>query len=95
MKKERYTKKILLEDLREIINRTHRGREYEYSFGSKDIFALGYMCGKYDVDCLINNQEKVINACTEYDKTDDLMLLDTIGETLIDLKVINNKEGKL
>lgn len=62
--------------------------------GAKDFFALGYMCAKYDVKGLINNQEEVIEACRKYDKTDDLALLDTIGETLIDLEVIKN-DGRI
>ena len=59
-----------------------------------DMFALGYLAGKYGLERLLNNQEAVIEACRKYDETDDLALLDTIGETLIDLKVIKN-DGRL
>jgi len=34
---------------------------------------------------------KKFRACEEYDKTDDLELLDTISETLIDLGVISKR----
>lgn len=61
----------------------------EYSF-SEDAFALGYMCAKYGIEKLYDNQDALIAACRKYDEDDDLGLLDTIGETLIDLRIIKN-----
>lgn len=66
-----------------------------YLLGIKDIFALGFLAGKYGLTELINNKEEVKLACIEYDKTDALYLLDTIGETLIDLEIIDNKDKSL
>lgn len=66
----------------------------KYGFGGLDAFAIGYMCGKFGVDRLFGNQDQVIEACRKYDKTDELMILDTIGETLIDLEVIKN-DGRI
>jgi len=43
---------------------------------------------------VVDNQEEVIEACRKYDENDDLALLDTIGETLIDLKIIKN-DGRI
>ncbi|HOH62094.1 MAG TPA: hypothetical protein PK698_06460 [Bacilli bacterium] len=68
--------------------------EKKYFMTSKDIFALGYMCAKYDLDKIIDNQKKLIEACNKYDEDDDLALLDTIKETLIDLDIISNKKGE-
>jgi hypothetical protein len=59
-----------------------------YIFGTKDAFALGYMCAKSGIDKLVDNQEEVSKACDLYDETDDLGLMDTIGETLVDLEII-------
>jgi hypothetical protein len=87
IKKIRCVRPHLLEDINSISN---HAREDGYLFGPKDVFAIGYMCGKYKLNRLLDNQEKVIEACREYDEKDDLALLDTIGETLIDLKVISN-----
>lgn len=87
---ERCSKRKLSEDLETIASKAFKTG---YHFSPRDVFALGYLCGKYNLKKILKNQEKVINACKEYDKTDDLMLLDTIGETLIDLKVISNKKN--
>ena len=65
-----------------------------YMLGYKDIFALGYMSAKYSLKRLVDNQVEVIEACRKYDENDDLALLDTIGETLIDLKIIKN-DGRI
>jgi len=91
MSRGRCTKGPLLDDLREICVKAHKEG---YSFGPTDIFALGYMVAKYDLKKLLNNQEEVIEACRKYDEKDDLMLLDTIGETLIDLDIIKN-DGRI
>lgn len=88
---EKYTKKQLSQDIDTI---GHKAIKEGYMLGFKDLFALGYMVGKYGVDKLIDNQEQVLEACRKYDETDDLELLDTIGETLIDLEVIKN-DGRL
>jgi hypothetical protein len=60
-----------------------------YSFGAKDIFALGFLAGKYNLDKIIDNKQAVEEACDKYDETDELKLLDTIKETLSDLEIIN------
>lgn len=83
----RYKHKELIEDFTKIIKKT---REEGYFITSQDIFALGYLAAKYDLTRFTENQEAVIKACAEYDKTDDLCLYDTIAETLIDLDVIKN-----
>lgn len=88
----RLTKRQLSQDMEEILI---KAKEEGYSIGAKDIFAIGYMAGKYNITKLKDNQEEVIKACQEYDKTDDLALLDTIGETLIDLNIISNEKGEL
>lgn len=87
----RYTKENLMEDMRVI---AEKAKKEDYLFGAKDVFAIGYMCGKYGVERLLDNQEEVIEACRKYDETDDLKLLDTIGETLVDLGVIKN-DGRI
>ena len=74
----------------DISNVYYKAIEGKYGFGYRDIFALGYMAGKYNLTKIIDNQDELIEACRKYDETDDLGLLDTIGETLIDLKIINN-----
>lgn len=56
--------------------------------GYTDIFALGYVAGKYGLSKLIDNEEEVIKACEEYDKTDNLGLADTVKECLMDLDII-------
>jgi len=87
----RHTKEKLLEDVHKI---SVKAAGDGYGIGARDYFALGYMCGKYGVERLYDNQEEVIKGCQEYDKTDELALLDTIGETLIDMEVIKN-DGRL
>lgn len=86
-----HEKERLAQDLVEVMAKVS---ERGYIITPSDIFALGYMCAKYDVKRLIDNQEEVIEACRKYDETDDLALLDTIGETLIDLEVIVN-DGRI
>lgn len=86
------TKTQLQNDIVEIAARAF---ERGYNFTVADAFALGYMCAKHDVERLKDNQEKVVEACKEYDKTDDLGLMDTIGETLIDLEIISNEKKEL
>lgn len=61
-----------------------------YSFSRQDAFAIGYMAAKSGLEKIYDNQDKVLAACREYDKDDDLGLHDTIGETLIDLRIIKN-----
>jgi len=51
-----------------------------------DVFALGYLAGKYDLTTL-KKTPKRDKAVKKYDEADDLCLYDTIGETLIDLKL--------
>ena len=83
---ERCTRKQLLLDLIEI---EKRAKKKGYIFTHEDTFALGYMLGKYQgITKIIDNDDTIHWACEEYDKTDDLELLDTISETLIDLGVI-------
>lgn len=87
----KYKKAELMSDFRKFIGVANG----LYSISKDDIFAIGYLCGKYNLKKLYNNQNEVIEACREYDETDDLELFDTIGETLIDLKVISNEKGIL
>lgn len=87
---ERKTKKQLLYD---VVKMWKLVVEKKYIMTPNDLFALGYLCGKYDVKKLFDNQDEVIEACRKYDETDDLELLDTIGETLIDLGIINNDKN--
>ncbi len=61
--------------------------EREYFINAKDVFALGFMCGKYGLKRLVNNQAEVMEICKQYDKTDELGMLDTIAETLVDLGI--------
>lgn len=91
-KKTRCSKKQLQDDLMEMLRKAYF---QHYILGPRDVFALGYLCAKYDLKKILNNQTAVINACKEYDKTDDLALADTIGETLIDLDVIDNSKGMI
>lgn len=59
-----------------------------YNFSHRDAFALGFLTAKYRLTKLLDNEQAVLKACRDYDETDDLELLDTIGETLLDLNVI-------
>lgn len=88
--KKRNSKPQLLKDLWKMQVKAHRDG---YLLSLSDAFALGYMAGKTNLGKLIANEDEVKSAIRKYDDTDDLMLLDTVGETLIDLKVINLKEG--
>ncbi len=83
----RCSKEQLLKDINYLVMTANK---QNYLITPKDIFAIGYLAGKYGLKQIVNNQDHVIYACQQYDKTDDLGLLDTIGETLIDLKVIIN-----
>jgi hypothetical protein len=77
----------LLESLnRRIVNPSV---EQGYGIGPDDYFALGYLAAKYGLENF-DDVEKLNQACEEYDKTDELMLLDTIKETLIDLEILKN-----
>jgi len=91
MKKNRCTKQELYNDLRKISKKAY---EKDYFLTHDDVFALGYMAGKYDIKRLLDNQEEVIEACRKYDEMDDLGLFDTVGETLIDLEIIKN-DGRI
>lgn len=84
---KRHTKPQLLKDLNVIFG---KAAITGYGIGHQDIFAFGYLAGKYGLDSLVNNQDAVLKACAQYDETDDLMLLDTVGECLIDLEIIKN-----
>lgn len=88
---ERGTNRKLLDDIKEI--RAEAERE-GYVFNDKDVFALGYLAGKYGLTALVDNKDAVHEACKKYDETDDLALLDTIGETLMDLGYIR-RDGTL
>lgn len=55
-----------------------------YGFGVKDIMAIGYMCGKYDVKSLFDEAD-LRRGIDEYDKTDELHLFDTIAECFMDM----------
>lgn len=81
----RHSKEELANDMQEIVN---KAIEDKYYITPRDIFAIGYMCGKFDLKRLINNRRNVRQSCEKYDKNDDLALLDTIEEVLVDLKVI-------
>jgi hypothetical protein len=82
---EMYARHQLLKDIDELIDRS---RKESYGFGGRDIFAIGFVAGKYGLTKLINNKEEVIKACEAYDETDDLKLLDTVKECLMDLDII-------
>ena len=90
-KSPRLSKATLLDDLRQICKKSV---EQNYLIGANDFFALGYLAATYNLKWLSHNSEQLLLACKEYDKTDDLGLLDTIGETLIDLGIIVN-DGRL
>jgi len=82
---EQNTKEQLAKDLSTLVIESWKvGR----SFSPIDVFAIGYIAGKYGLDKLIDNQNVVLDACEEYDKTNDLKLPDSIKETLMDLDVI-------
>jgi len=83
-KKQRCSKEELSNDMRKMV---HKAAEEKYILLAQDIFAIGYLCGKYNIERLEDTPE-LQKAIEEYDKTDDLMLLDTIAETLSDLGVI-------
>ena len=72
--------------MNELVARAH---DLGYIFCSSDVFAIGYMAGKYGLETLLRDNKKLIEAIEEYDKTDDLGLLDTISETFKDLGVFN------
>ena len=82
------TKTKLLGDLSKLAS------DKMYMFSPEDFFALGYLAGKYNLSKLNDfDGQEVIKACAEYDKTDDLGLLDTIGEVLIDNGFIDNSKN--
>lgn len=78
-------KKQLLEDVNTLIEKAELNG---YSLSEKDIFALGYLAGQNNLVSLLHNKEKLIEAIKVYDTTDNLGLLDTISEPLIDLDVL-------
>ena len=83
-KENRYSKEELSNDVRKFVT---KAKAEDYILLASDIFALGYLCGKYNIERLEDTPE-LQKAIEEYDKTDDLMLLDTVAETLSDLGVI-------
>ncbi len=91
-RQKRLSKQKLMDSFSKIVKESI---DKNYQFGMKDAFALGYLAAKYNIEHFYYNQEVVINACRNYDRTDDLALLDTIGETLIDLGIIDNSKGIL
>ena len=88
----RNSKEKLIQDFHKIVDKS---MAEAYMMEMADAFALGYLASKYDLERFIDNQEVVIKACQKYDEDDDLCIHDTIGETLIDLGIINNDEGEL
>lgn len=76
---------ILVEDFK-VLKERAMARGYMLTFD--DVFAIGWMCGKYDVKELLNNKEALAKACEEYDKTDPLQLFDTIKEVFMDLDIL-------
>lgn len=84
----RNSKEQLSKDINEIVITAKRKG---YIFSHNDAFALGFLAGKYRLEKILDNQEKVAKACEKYDETDVLALLDTISETLIDLDIIPKK----
>lgn len=70
-----------------------RVKANNYAIDVRDLFVLGYMFGKYDLKDW--SQKELMRGCKEYDKKDELMLLDTIGETLIDLDFIDNSNNEI
>lgn len=79
------TKEQLSKDIRHIhVLAVKKG----YYLTSNDVFALGYLAGKYNLKNLLTDTTELEKACDKYDKTDDLGLLDTIKEILMDLKVL-------
>lgn len=50
-----------------------------------DVFALGFLCGKYDIKRLNRLHDDLCSAIAAYNVTDELGLCDTIGEVLASL----------
>lgn len=73
----------LIEDLREIIKDNANS-----AWSLTDLFALGYLAGKYGLDKLKDNEEAVVAACKQYDETDELQLADTISAPLVEHGII-------
>lgn len=90
MKNKRISKQKILDKFYDLIGKS---LEKKYLLNRKDAFALGYMFGKYDLKDW--SQKELIRGCKEYDKLDDLGLLDTIGETLIDLDYLDNSKREI
>ena len=60
-----------------------------YTFTKEDAFVIGYLVGKYQgVERILNNEDTMHFVCEEYDKTDDLGLMDSISEILKALRII-------
>ena len=38
----------------------------DYYMDYKDVFAIGYLCGKYNLDRLFGNKKKLKDACEDY-----------------------------
>lgn len=82
-------KNTLLYSLNEYLKLAH---EKKYLISESDVFAIGFLCGKYDLKKFMYNgalnRKKLERACEEYDKTDAVGINDTIKETFSDLGII-------
>jgi hypothetical protein len=87
--KPMHTKKQLLTDLGIIIRKASKR---QYIFGLDDAFALGYMAAKGNLDNIYKDKTALKKACDKYDQTDDLGLLDTVSEVLMDLDILPGKK---
>jgi len=90
--KIRRSKEKLMDDFMSLMKMVH---EKQYGLSSRDIFAFGYLAGKYNLEMFFNNQNNLMEACKQYDETDDLALLDTVGEVFIDLELLDNSKGEI
>lgn len=80
---ERFKKSELVDSFTTLLE---KASDEEYLLSNYDVFALGYLAGKYDLTTL-KKTPKRDKAVKKYDEADELCLYDTIGETLIDLKL--------
>lgn len=72
--------------LNDFNNLERKARTGSVQITPEDGFALGYLCGKYNLDRLCDEHKGwLIDAVQAYDKTDDLALLDSIGRILVEL----------
>lgn len=80
--------------IKDIVELAVKAKGQMITLGVADIFVLGYMAAKLNLDKLIDNDAEITNAYKEYDKTNDLELPHSAKEALLNLGVIPGRIPK-